>query len=158
MRFGAIGKAIFHQAEASLGIIAGGGGTIWLTRLLGRARAMEVMLGLTPLTAKEAERYGWINRAIPAQNLDQYVRQLAFTIAYVPAETIKIQKQSMLNAETMPVEKALLEESHLFALSAGLKETKNRMKTFLDSAGQSRDSEMNIIDRANEREKLLTEE
>ena len=127
MRFGAIGKAVFSQTEAAVGIIAGGGGTHWLTRLMGRSRSLEAMLGLMPYSAKMAERYGWINRALPADKIGQFVEILANSIAYVSAETIALVKRSVVVAEEMPREEGLLEEGHLFGIAAGTKDSKGRM-------------------------------
>jgi enoyl-CoA hydratase/carnithine racemase len=144
MRFAAIGKAIFSQGEAGIGIIAGGGGTHWLTRYLGRSRALEVMLGLSTYSAELAERYGWINRALPADKIGKFVEQLAYKIAYVPAETIALIKKSIILAEELPQKEALLEEQHLFDISASLPESKKRMKEYLKSGSQTREKELQI--------------
>src|SRR6266481_5344351 len=64
MRFAARESAIFSQPEPGLGVIPGGGGVQHLARLMGRARALEVMLGAEDYSAELAERYGWINRAL----------------------------------------------------------------------------------------------
>ncbi len=157
MRFGAINKAVFMQGEAGVGIIAGGGGTHWLTRFMGSARAMEVMLGRFPFSAKLAERYGWINRAIPADKIDQFVEQLAYSIASVPAETIALVKKAIIIAEELPRKEALLEEQHLFGISASLPESKRRMKEFVGSGDQSRDAESGIADFAKQMDEFLKE-
>ena len=157
MRFGAIGKAVFSQSEAAIGIIAGGGGTHWLTRLMGRSRALEVMLGLMPYSAEVAERYGWINRALPAEKIGPFIEILANTIAYVPAETIALVKKSVVVAEEMPRKEALLEENHLFAIAAASLESKGRMKQSLESGLQTRDNELWPKRRLEELEKLLGE-
>ncbi|MFX1454980.1 MAG: enoyl-CoA hydratase/isomerase family protein [Promethearchaeota archaeon] len=155
MRFGAIGKAVFSQTEAAVGIIPGGGGTHWLTRLMGRSRALEAMLGLIPYTAQMAERYGWINRALPADKIGQFVELLANSIAYVSAETIGIIKKSVVAAEEMSRKEGLLEESYLFAIAAGLGESKGRMNEALDSGLQTRESELGPKRRLKEMQKLL---
>ena len=85
MRFAARESAIFGQFEPSLGVIPGGGAAQHLTRLMGRARALEVMLSADDYDADLAERYGWINRALPAAALDDFVRSLAHRIAGFPA-------------------------------------------------------------------------
>lgn len=81
LRFAAIETAGLAQNEAPLGIIPGGGGTVYLARLLGRARALEIILGARLFDAVTAERYGWINRALPAAELDEFVDGLARRIA-----------------------------------------------------------------------------
>src|ERR1700759_169807 len=77
MRFAARESAIFCQPEPALGVLPGGGASQHLARLMGRARALEVMLSAQDYDADQAERYGWINRALPAAILDQFVRSLA---------------------------------------------------------------------------------
>src|SRR5262249_47985320 len=69
MRFAARESAIFGQPEQALGLIPGAGGVQHLTRLMGRARALEVMLSSEDYDADLAERYGWINRALPTDKL-----------------------------------------------------------------------------------------
>ena len=76
MRFAARESAIFGQFEPAFGLIPGGGAAQHLTRLMGRARALEVMLSAEDYDAELAERYGWINRALPAADARR-VRQLA---------------------------------------------------------------------------------
>ena len=85
MRFAAKETAIFGQFEAAFGQIPGGGGAQYLTRVMGRARALEVMLAADDYDADLAERYGWINRALPADGLGDFVRALAHRIAAFPA-------------------------------------------------------------------------
>src|SRR5262249_23259694 len=69
MRFAARESAIFGQFEPSFGVIPGAGGAQHLARLMGRARALEVMLSAQDYDADLAERYGWINRALPADSI-----------------------------------------------------------------------------------------
>ena len=159
MRFAAIGKAIFSQGEAALGIIAGGGGTHWLTRLLGRARALEVMLSTfeVPFSAELAERYGWINRALSPDKIGKFVEELAYRIAYVPAETIALIKKSIIAAEELPVKEALLEEDHLFNISTSLLESKKRMKEYLESGYQTREKELEIAKALEDSNKSIEE-
>jgi enoyl-CoA hydratase/carnithine racemase len=145
MRFGAIGKAIFHQMEAGVGIIAGGGGTHWLTHYLGKPRALEVMLGLVPFSAELAERYGWINRALPPDKIGRFVEQLAYRIAYIPAETIALIKKAIIVAEELPQKEALLEEQHLFNISASLPESKRMMKEYVELGSQSREKVLEAL-------------
>ena len=71
MRFAARESAIFGQFEPAFGQVPGGGAAQHLTRLMGRARALEVMLGAEDYDADLAERYGWINRALPADELGE---------------------------------------------------------------------------------------
>ena len=138
MRFGAIGKCVLGQSEVMVGIIPGGGGTQRLPRLLGRSRALEVVLGGMDFPAEVAEKYGYINRALLPKDLTKFVNALAVRIAAVPLETIAIAKQAVLNAFELPLIEGLLEESYLFAQAAALPESKKRMNMYLKLDGQSR--------------------
>jgi enoyl-CoA hydratase/carnithine racemase len=84
MRFAARESAIFAQFEPAFGLVPGGGAAQHLTRLMGRARALEVMLSAEDYDAELAERYGWINRALAADALDGFVTSLAHRIAAFP--------------------------------------------------------------------------
>jgi enoyl-CoA hydratase/carnithine racemase len=84
MRFAARESAIFGQPEVGFGLIPGGGSVQHLARLMGRGRALEVMLSGEDYDAELAERYGWINRALPAGELGDFVSSLAYRIAGFP--------------------------------------------------------------------------
>ena len=88
MRFAAIGKSGQAQPETAQHILPGGGGTVNLPRLLGRARALEVMLGGELIGAEMAERYGLVNRALPADEIDDFVADLARRIALLRPEVV----------------------------------------------------------------------
>ena len=88
MRFGAIGRTIVNQMEVPLGIIPGGTGTQRLPRLVGRGRAMEIILGGVDIDAVTAERWGYLNRALPPDELRPFVDSLAHRIARFPATAI----------------------------------------------------------------------
>ena len=144
MRFGGIGKALLAQPEVGIGIIPGGGGTQRLPRLIGRARALEVVLGCDDFTAELAERYGYINRALPADELTSFVEDLAYRIAGFPAEAIARAKRSVQNAEEMSIAEGLWEESLLFAESLQTAPARARMKKFLELGGQTREVELEL--------------
>jgi len=99
MRFGALGRAVLAQPEVALGIIPGGSGTQRLPRLVGRGRALEIILGCDDVPADLAERYGYLNRALPTAELGPFVERLAFRIASFPAEAIALAKASVAAAE-----------------------------------------------------------
>src|SRR6266850_4644975 len=85
MRFAARESAIFAQFEPAFGVIPGAGAAQHLARLMGRGRALEVMLGAHDYDAELAERYGWINRALPADEIGGFVSRLAHRVASFPA-------------------------------------------------------------------------
>ena len=144
MRFGAIGKAILGQPEVGVGIIPGGGGTQRLPRLMGQARALEVVLGCGDFTAETAERYGYINRALPPDELTPFVEDLAYRIAGFPAEAITLAKKSVQNAVEMSIMEGLWEETVLFTQSIKSAPAQARMKKFMELGGQTREVELDI--------------
>lgn len=144
MRFGVIGKAILSQLEIPLGIIPGGGGTQRLPRLVGRSRAMEIVVGGGDYPAELAERYGYINRALPPEEITPFVEELAYRIASYPAETIAAAKKAVLLALEKPVAEGLLEEQYLFNLTCCSAVAKKRMSLFLEIGGQTREGELSV--------------
>jgi enoyl-CoA hydratase/carnithine racemase len=143
MRFGALGRAILAQPEVALGIIPGGSGTQRLPRLIGRARALEVILGCEDVPADLAERWGYLNRALPAAELGPFVERLARRIASFPGGAIALAKASVDAADTT-TEAGLIEEAHYFNLSLATPEAQARMTRFMAIGGQTREVEMAI--------------
>jgi enoyl-CoA hydratase/carnithine racemase len=143
MRFGALGRAILAQPEVALGIIPGGSGTQRLPRLIGRARALEVVLGCDDVPADVAERWGYLNRALPPAELRPFVERLARRIASFPASAIALAKASV-NAADQTTEAGLVEEAHLFNLSLATPDAQQRMARFMEVGGQTPEVEKGI--------------
>ena len=122
MRFAAQETAIFGQFEPAFGQVPGGGAAQYLTRLMGRARALEVMLSAADYDADLAERYGWINRALPADALDEFVRTLAHRIAAFPGAGHVAVKQRVNAISLAPLED-FRRDSDLFRDSVGQAQT-----------------------------------
>lgn len=141
MRFGTYGKTVLGQPESLLGILPGGSGTQRLPRLVGRGRALEVVLGGADVDAKTAEYWGWLNRAFAPGVARPYVEELAARIASVPADVIALAKQAV-DAALPPVEPGLLTEARLFHVLAMSDEGRRRMQAYVDAGGQSRDGEL----------------
>jgi len=95
MAFAAEGRAGLAQCEALMGITPGGGATQYLSSRMTRGRSLEVILGADLVDAKMAERYGWINRALPAAELDGFVERLARNIAALPEGVIAAAKKAV---------------------------------------------------------------
>jgi enoyl-CoA hydratase/carnithine racemase len=95
MAFGAEGRAGLAQCEALMGIIPGGGATQYLSQRMPLGRVLEVILGADLYDAKTAERYGWLNRALPVDELDTFVATLAANIAALPDGVIAAAKQAV---------------------------------------------------------------
>jgi enoyl-CoA hydratase/carnithine racemase len=150
LRFGAIGRAILGQPEVAVGILPGGSGSQRLPRLMGRGRALEVVLGCEDFDAELAERYGWINRALPADELGPFVERLAHRIAAFPPQAVRLAKRAV-DAAGGSLHDGLLEEAHYFALTLADPELDARMEGALALGAQTREGELDlpgIIDRA----------
>jgi enoyl-CoA hydratase/carnithine racemase len=143
MRFGALGKTVINQPEVALGILPGGTGTQRLPRLVGRGRALEVILGCDDLDAATAERWGYLNRALPPAELRGFVDRLARRIACFPAPAIAAAKRSVLNAEP-GWEEGLVAESELFQSLLRTPDAQRAMRRFLDRGGQTRAAELRL--------------
>src|SRR5215470_15036114 len=141
MRFAALGRAVLAQPEVALGIIPGGSGTQRLPRLMGRGRALEVILGCEDFDAETAERYGYINRALPPAEIMPFVERLAYRIASFPAEAIALAKRAV-NAAELPTVEGLLEEADCFNHSLPTTAARRRMARFLELGGQTREVEL----------------
>lgn len=145
MRFGSKRRMVLNQMEVPLGILPGGSGTQRLPRLLGRGRAMEVVLGAVDIDATTAENWGWLNRALPVAELQQYVRKLALRIASFPPHAVRAAKASILAAGPDPTD-GLLEEARLFTQTMQDPASREAMRRFLDAGGQTRKDEMRMED------------
>ena len=146
MRFGALGKTIINQMEVPLGILPGGTGTQRLPRLVGRGRAMEIILGGVDIDAETAAEWGLLNRALPEKVLRPYVTDLAKRIAGYPPIAVAAAKASVANADTMSLHDGMLEEAYLFQQTLRDPEAQRRMKKFIEVGGQTRDGEKNLLD------------
>ena len=101
MSFASREKAILSQWEVGVGLVAGGGPMARLPRLMGRGRALEVLLGSDDIRADLAESYGYVNRSIPDADLDAFVDSLAYRIASFDKLAIGNTKR-LVNAASLP--------------------------------------------------------
>jgi enoyl-CoA hydratase/carnithine racemase len=113
LRFASRQKAFFGQPEVGVGLHPGAGGTQRLPALLGRARALEVMLSGEDYSATIAEQYGWVNRALPDDELTAFVDALADRIAGFPSVGLRNVK-AFVNKSFLPAEDALVDEAKAF--------------------------------------------
>jgi enoyl-CoA hydratase/carnithine racemase len=143
MRFGVLGKTKINQMEVPLGILPGGTGTQKLPRLIGRNRAIEIILAGVDITADEAERWGYLNRALPASEIGQYVMNLARRIASFPVDAVRLAKQA-INSSTKPLAEGLQDESFLFQQLIRTESGRRNMEKFLKIGGQTREGELRI--------------
>jgi enoyl-CoA hydratase/carnithine racemase len=143
MRFAAIGQATLSQPEVALGIIPGGTGTVRLARLAGRSGALEIVLGCDDFDAVTAEKYGWVNRALPPDELWPFVERLARRIASFPPHAVAAAKASVLHAERNVTED-LLAESAAFMNTLGDQSTRTAMERFFQLGGQTPEGEARL--------------
>lgn len=143
MRFAARELAIFGQFEPAFGLLPGGGAAQHLTRLMGRARALEVMLSAEDYDAELAERYGWINRALPAAALGGFVSSLAHRIAGFPAAGHAVVKDRV-NAIALAPADDFRRDSDLFGEGVRDPQAQRRIQTALTRGFQTRDAEITL--------------
>ena len=141
MRFAARETAIFSQPEQAFGVIPGAGGTQHLPRLLGRARALEVLLSADDYDADLAERYGWINRALPGSVLGDFVRMLAHRIAKFPAAG-HVMVKDRVNEITLASAEDFRRDSDLFVNGLRTPKSQNQMRVAMNSGFQTRGAEL----------------
>jgi len=141
MSFAARESAIFGQPEHALGLFPGAGGVQHLTRLMGRGRALEIMLSSEDYDADLAERYGWINRALPASTLREFVRLLARRIAGFPLQSRTVLKDRV-NAIALAPAEDFRRDAELFGACVRSPETQDRVRTAMTRGLQTRDGEL----------------
>lgn len=149
MRYGVRGKTKINQMEVPLGILPGGTGTQRLPRLLGKGRAMELILSGDDLDAETAERWGYLNRIYAPEDIGPAVDKLANRIASFPAEAVRMAKQSV-NHSDRPLMEGLFEEAYLFDQTLRTDGAKRNMRKFLEIGGQTREGELRMGDLAGE--------
>lgn len=142
MRFGTAATTLC-QMEVPLGILPGGTGTQRLPRLLGRGRAMEIVLGGDDIDGATLERWGWLNRVLAPGRLGPFVDGLAARIAGFPPEAVARAKASVLAAGPDPIE-GMLNESFLFQETLRYPGAQERMRNFLARGGQTREGELRV--------------
>ncbi len=141
MAFGAIGRAGIGHIEALMGIVPGGGGTQYLNNRIGRHRALEVVLGADLFDAELAERYGWINRALPADELDGFVDRLARNIAALPEGVVRAVKHAIRAENLTP---GLLRENESWAGLIGGTAARQLMRDGLEHGAQTPSGERDL--------------
>ncbi len=144
LRFATAG-ARFGQPEVGLGIIPGAGGTQRLTRLVGRARALEIVLGCTDVGGAEAAAIGYVNRVIADDAIEGEVRALAARIAAMPPVAVTEAKRAVGLAHGDPTEGFAAEASGFRAALAD-PVARDLMRRFLELGGQTREVEAGSFD------------
>lgn len=125
-------NACFGQPEVNLGITAGFGGTQRLTRLLGRAMAMELLVTGRTMSAEEALQRGLVNHIYPLTELEKNGLKLASIIARKSSHAVHLTKQLVQYGQNMDLLNACIMESEAFGLSFSTDESREGMSAFLE--------------------------
>jgi len=107
LRYASREKAIFGQPEVGTGILPGGGGSERLPRQIGRDRALEAILSSDDYDADQAEKWGWVTRALPDAELDGFVQKLAARLASFDRQALAASK-AQINRASLPPQGDLL--------------------------------------------------
>ena len=124
--------ARFGQPEIRLGVMPAAGGTQLLTRIVGKVRAMDLVLSGRQLTAVEAQEWGLVNRVVAAEQCLAEAMRWAAELADGPPVALALAKESVLFSLDSTMEAGLLHERRLFALLFATEDQKEGMQAFLD--------------------------
>ena len=125
-------KALFGQPEVSLGVTPGFGGSQRLTRLIGRPRAMELLVTGNNIKAEQAERWGLANHVYSADELMDEVLKLAKTITEKGPLAVKMTKQLVQRGQDMELDVACVMESQAFGLAFSTEDQSEGMAAFVE--------------------------
>src|ERR1700757_262478 len=139
MRFASRENTRLGQPEVGVGVHPGGGGTERLPHLVGRGRALEIILGANDFDGDTAERYGYVNRALPDAELDGFVDPLARRIASFDRRAIAAAKY-LVNQVSLPSADRLLDAITSFETALTWPEAQQRIQNVLQR-GLQRDSD-----------------
>lgn len=124
--------AVFGQPEINLGILPGGGGTQRLTRAVGKALAMEIMLADRRLTADEALRYGLVNRVVTVESYFEEAVKLAQKIAGLSQVAVRLTKNAINQAYESSLHEGLEFEKRNFYMAFGTADKAEGMQAFIE--------------------------
>ncbi len=139
MRFASRENTRLGHQEVGVGVHPGGGATERLPHLVGRGRALEIILGANDFDGDTAERYGYVNRALPDAELDRFVDGLAWRIASFDQPAIAAAKR-LVNEVSLPSADRLLDAITSFGNALSWPETQRRVQTLL-KLGLQQDTE-----------------
>jgi enoyl-CoA hydratase len=125
-------KAQLGLPEVTLGIIPGYGGTQRMARLLGKGKALELILTGDRIKAEEALRIGLVNKVVPAEELMTAAEEMARTIASRGPLAVRAAIEAVMSGSDMPFEEGQLLEATLFGLLASTEDMKEGMGAFLE--------------------------
>jgi enoyl-CoA hydratase/carnithine racemase len=138
IRFGSREKMILAQIEVGSALIPGSGGSVHLPLLVGRSRALEIIAGSEDYDADTAERYGWINRAIPDAELDDFVDRFARRISSFDKEALAEAKRLVNRASSLPDNEQLVAAGTAFVRMLTRPDTQARISNLMSRGLQQR--------------------
>ena len=125
-------RAQFGQPEVNLGVVAGFGGTQRLTRLVGRAMAMDLLVTGRLIKADEALRIGLVNQVVAPEQLRDKGLEIARTIAAKGPVAVRLTKQIVQRGQDLDLANACQQEAYAFGLTCATADQKEGMKAFLE--------------------------
>lgn len=135
MRFASREKAVLSQWEVGAGLVAGGGPMARLPRLVGRGRALEILVASDDISGDVAERYGYVNRALPDAELDGFVDTMARRIASFERAAI-VDTKALVNLASLPPDAEMQPGWDAFIASVKRPATQQRLKALVDQGLQ----------------------
>ena len=124
--------ATFGQPEVNVGIMPGAGGTQRLPRLVGKSKAMEMILTGKSISAEEAHRVGLVNHVVPVESLMEEASKVATEIASKPPISIRAAKEAILRAQDTTLEVGLEFERRTFYMLFATEDAREGMRAFLE--------------------------
>jgi enoyl-CoA hydratase/carnithine racemase len=131
VRFASREKAVLSQWEVGAGLVPGGGPMARLPRLIGRGRALEVLLGADDIGGELAELYGYVNRSLPDAELDDFVDKFARRVASFDRQAIADTKR-LVNLASLPPDSEIGLEWGAFISSLGRNAAQDRIQKLMD--------------------------
>jgi enoyl-CoA hydratase/carnithine racemase len=131
MRFASRDKAILSQWEVGVGLVPGGGPMARLPRLMGRGRALEVLLGADDIPGDLAELYGYVNRSLPDRELDAFVDALATRISSFDRQAIAETKR-IVNMNSLPSDAEIVPEWDAFVAALDRPAAQARLRVLFE--------------------------
>ena len=135
MRFASREKAVLSQFEVGAGFVPGGGPMAYLPRLIGRGRAIEILIGADDFNGELAERYGYVNRALPDAELDAFVDGLAKRIASFDQYAI-VETKKLIDSASLPPQAEMQPGWDAFITSVQRPAAQSRVKAWVEQGLQ----------------------
>ncbi len=135
MRFASREKAVLSQFEVGAGFVPGGGPMAYLPRLVGRGRAIEILIGADDFNGELAERYGYVNRALPDAELDAFVDALAKRIASFD-QYANVETKKLIDRASLPPQAEMQPGWDAFITSVQRPAAQSRVKAFVEQGLQ----------------------